>query len=124
MLRRTTDYAACAALPWVLPLQPLLAAATAGDAAAGSRLPRLFLGRAAGNDLILDIPGNPGSVSRQHALVTLRGGRYYELTDLHSTNGTWVRRLLRRRRWRNPGRALAAAAAAAAAGRSAASICK
>jgi hypothetical protein len=45
----------------------------------------LRIGRVAGNDLVLPSP----DVSRQHAVVTLAGEEVL-LTDLGSTNGTWL----------------------------------
>ena len=46
----------------------------------------LRIGRAPGNDLVLSDLG----VSRHHAELRNIGGRRYEITDLHSHNGTFV----------------------------------
>ena len=46
---------------------------------------KLTFGRDKGNDVVLDMP----NVSAFHAQVTRVGRRYY-ITDLHSTNGTFV----------------------------------
>ncbi len=46
---------------------------------------KLTFGRDPGNDVVLDMP----NVSRFHAQVTRVGRRYY-VTDLHSSNGTFV----------------------------------
>jgi ABC-type multidrug transport system ATPase subunit/pSer/pThr/pTyr-binding forkhead associated (FHA) protein len=48
--------------------------------------PALRIGRAAGNDLVLEAPG----VSRHHAALTYDGGAQPVLADLGSTNGTFI----------------------------------
>jgi transcriptional regulator with PAS, ATPase and Fis domain len=53
---------------------------------------RTTLGRAAGNDVVLDDPG----VSRKHAILELRDDGRYAVNDLGSANGTYLndRRLI------------------------------
>ncbi|MGH9839216.1 MAG: FHA domain-containing protein [Blastocatellia bacterium] len=48
--------------------------------------PVVRIGRAPDNDLVLDAPG----VSRYHAALNYNGGAHPVLTDLNSTNGTFV----------------------------------
>jgi ABC-type multidrug transport system ATPase subunit len=66
-------------------LAPLLAAAKVPFSVQFGEKDRLTFGRDARNDVVLDMP----NVSRFHAQVTRVGRRYY-VTDLHSTNGTFV----------------------------------
>lgn len=51
------------------------------------RSPELTIGRVAGNDLVLP----KGNVSKRHARILYREGRFI-VTDLSSTNGTYVNR--------------------------------
>ena len=51
--------------------------------------PAISIGREADNDIILFDP----EVSRRHAQITFKGGRYY-IEDLGSTNGTFVNQQL------------------------------
>jgi len=47
--------------------------------------PRIAIGRAADNDIVVD----DDMVSRHHARLEMQGDTYI-LTDLDSANGTWV----------------------------------